>query len=120
MHGVLPPTKRFMNVYFPPLDSMPGCSETTIDRPLPSNLTHILSLYTAYLHPHSAYKNFGGTVVNGINDSQNSALAARKVDLLYYVNNLGGSLVCLGQSSLTSAYTWLPKALTQVWNFLYQ
>ena len=30
-----------------------------------------------------------------------------------YVNSHGGSLVSLGQSSLASAYTWLPVALNQ-------
>ena len=62
----------------------------------------------------SASKNFGGSLVNGITDTQNAALAARGADLMSYINDDGGSFVCLGQSSLASAYTWLPKALTQV------
>ena len=53
-------------------------------------------------------------MVYGINETQNSALAARGPDLVSYINDHGGSFVCLGQSSLTSAYTWLPSPLVQV------
>ena len=62
----------------------------------------------------SAYKNFAGTMVYGINDTQNAALAARSSDLIAYINSNGGSLISLGQSSLTTAYNWLPSTFTQV------
>jgi len=66
-----------------------------------------------YTHVHSAFKNFAGYTVGGINDAQNAALAARSAALVAYVNSYGGSLVSLGQSSLPSAYTWLPTPLVQ-------
>lgn len=63
------------------------------------------------LYIPSAYMNNGGVIVRGINDAQNSALAARVADVTEYVNEYGGSLVCLGQSRLVDAYGWLPVPL---------
>ena len=63
------------------------------------------------LYIPSALVNNGGVTVNGINDAQNNVLAARKADIANYVNNLGGSLIALGQSRLVQAYQWLPVPL---------
>ena len=63
------------------------------------------------LYIPSALVNNGGVTVNGINDAQNNVLASRKADIANYVNNLGGSLIALGQSRLVKAYQWLPVPL---------
>ncbi|GAX76820.1 hypothetical protein CEUSTIGMA_g4266.t1, partial [Chlamydomonas eustigma] len=60
------------------------------------------------LYIPSAYINGGGVQVNGITDAQNNALVARSQDIKTYINTFGGSLIALGQSTLSKPYGWLP------------
>jgi len=76
-----------------------------------TNVSDILRVnFSKYkvLYIPSAFQNLDGIIVNGINETQNNALVARRADITKYINNQGGSLVALGQSSLTNAYAWLP------------
>lgn len=48
----------------------------------------------------------------GITEAQNAILVTRKNDLADYINNQGGSLIVLGQISITTSYNWLPQQLS--------
>lgn len=50
----------------------------------------------------------------GITDATNNAFITRSADLVYYVNNLGGSLVVLTQAYLSNPYGFLPSPLSFV------
>eukprot|EP00798_Chlamydomonas_sp_ICE-L_P016157 gene16157-22318_t len=77
-----------------------------------SDIRNVIFSQFKVIYIPSTFRNFAGSTVRGIKDDQNNELSKRKADMQYFVNNLGGSLVALGQSALKQPYGFLPKPLS--------
>jgi hypothetical protein len=57
---------------------------------------------------------YASATYQGITAKQVEAFATRREDLVHFVNNLNGSLICLTQEALPFGWDWLPQPLRGV------